>query len=49
MLVSHVLLMLGTEPQRVSELLARTRRHRYRLLHGYYAGDEDDPEKPASK
>jgi CPA2 family monovalent cation:H+ antiporter-2 len=39
MLVSHVLMLLGTEPARIERLLQQTRRHRYRLLHGYREGD----------
>lgn len=39
MLVSHVFTLLGTEPERIDKLLAQTRRHRYRLMHGIRKGD----------
>jgi CPA2 family monovalent cation:H+ antiporter-2 len=49
MLVSHVFTLLGTDPQRVSRMLEQTRRHRYKLLHGYHEGESLPDEPPQSR
>ncbi|MNI77290.1 Glutathione-regulated potassium-efflux system protein KefC [compost metagenome] len=42
MLASHALILLGLPRQQVQDRIDLVRRDRYRLLHGFYPGAEDD-------
>ncbi|MEK1841127.1 cation:proton antiporter [Pseudomonas sp. NPDC086112] len=42
MLVSHALIMLGIPGQQVRDRVDQVRRDRYRLLHGFYPGADDE-------
>ncbi|WP_447764396.1 cation:proton antiporter [Pseudomonas reinekei] len=42
MLAAHALVLLGYPGQQVEERVDQVRRDRYRLLHGFYPGAEDD-------
>lgn len=42
MLASHALIMLGFPGQQVQDRVDQIRRDRYRLLHGFYPGAEDE-------
>jgi CPA2 family monovalent cation:H+ antiporter-2 len=42
MLASHALVLLGFPEQRVRDRVDQIRHDRYRLLHGFYAGAEDE-------
>lgn len=42
MLASHALIMLGLPGQQVQDRVDQVRRDRYRLLHGFYRGTDDD-------
>jgi CPA2 family monovalent cation:H+ antiporter-2 len=42
MLAAHALVLLGFPGQQVEERVDQVRRDRYRLLHGFYPGAEDD-------
>jgi CPA2 family monovalent cation:H+ antiporter-2 len=42
MLAAHALVLLGFPGQQVEERVEQVRRDRYRLLHGFYPGAEDD-------
>lgn len=42
MLASHALIMLGIPGQQVRDRVDQVRRDRYRLLHGFYPGDDDE-------
>ncbi|MNY31631.1 glutathione-regulated potassium-efflux system protein KefC [compost metagenome] len=42
MLASHALTLLGLTGPQVQDRIDRVRRDRYRLLHGFYPGAEDD-------
>nr|WP_225923347.1 monovalent cation:proton antiporter-2 (CPA2) family protein [Pseudomonas farris] len=45
MLASHALIMLGIPGQQVRDRVDQVRRDRYRLLHGFYPGADDDDEE----
>ena len=45
MLASHALIMLGLPAHQVQERADQIRHDRYRLLHGFYPGAEDDEEQ----
>jgi CPA2 family monovalent cation:H+ antiporter-2 len=42
MLASHVLILLGLPRQQVQDRVDQVRRDRYRLLHGFYPGADDE-------
>ena len=42
MLASHALIMLGFPERQVLDRIAQVRHDRYRLLHGFYPGAEDE-------
>lgn len=42
MLASHALIMLGIPGQQVRDRIDQVRRDRYRLLHGFYPGTDDE-------
>ncbi|OHU87470.1 MULTISPECIES: cation:proton antiporter [Pseudoalteromonas] len=43
MLVSHVLHMSGVPMRRIFKRVSKERHNRYEYLHGFFAGDEQDP------